>query len=552
MHKFHKVILSFLIFSSFNSFAQVSPDKYVISFTDKNNNQYSVNRPNEFLSQRAIDRRIKQGINIVENDLPITSLYVDSLQKLGLTILNKSKWFNSLTIFSTDSLLLDTIENISFIKSIAKSSSIHKKNTNYNKFFKQKSKVDNNSLNTRVVNSKYGYATNQITMLNGHVLHNNGNQGQGMQIAVIDAGFFHVNSLPAFESLFINNQILGTKDFVDGGNSVYEDHYHGMAVLSILAGNIPYTYIGTAPSAQYWLLRSEDASSESLIEEENWASAAEFADSVGADIISCSLGYSVFDDVSQNHTYADMDGKTTRISRAASIAASKGILVVNSAGNEGNKSWKYITAPSDADSILCIGAVNEDSVYASFSSVGPTYDGRIKPNIVAQGENTVFQAGDGNFYQGNGTSFSTPIIAGLAACLWQAHPTVNNMQIFNAIVQSSNQYHNPDNITGFGIPDFEKANLFLDYTDSKKENIISVYPNPFIDVLNFDFYSVDNNNIEIELYNILGQKILFNKHNLTFTSYNKIQINFSELDNGIYFLRVSSKGKFYTKKVIKQ
>ncbi|MCK5823410.1 MAG: S8 family serine peptidase [Bacteroidales bacterium] len=552
MNKFYKIVFPIIFLCNINIYAQVSPNKYVISFTDKNNNQYSVNQPNEFLSQRAIERRIKQDIDIVENDLPITSAYVDSLQKLGLTILNKSKWFNSLTIFSTDSLLLDTIENISFIKNLKKSSSIHKKNYDYNKFFCKRKKVDYSSLNNKIGVSKYGYSENQIKMLNGHVLHNNGNQGQGMQIAVIDAGFYHVNSLPAFDSLLLNNQILGTKDFVDGGSSVYEDHSHGMSVLSILAGNVPYIFIGTAPKAKYWLLRSEDASTESLIEEENWASAAEFADSVGADVISCSLGYSVFDDAAQNHTYADMDGKTTRISRAANIATSKGILVVNSAGNEGNKLWKYLTAPSDADSVLCVGAVDKNGDYASFSSTGPTYDGRIKPNIVSQGKNTVFQAGDGLFYEGNGTSFSTPIIAGLAACLWQAHPTVNNMEIFNAIVQSSNQYHNPDNITGFGIPDFGKANLFLDYNDSGKENIISVYPNPFIDVLNFDFYSIDNDNIEIELYNILGQKISFNKHNLAFTSYNKIQINFNSLENGIYFLRVASKDKFYTKKVIKQ
>ncbi|MBE9469379.1 MAG: S8 family serine peptidase [Bacteroidetes bacterium] len=551
-NKFHKIVLIIIFLCNINLYAQVSPNKYVISFTDKNNNQYSVNNPNEFLSQRAIDRRIKQDINIVENDLPITSAYVDSLKNLGLTILNKSKWFNSLTIFSEDSLLLDTIENISFIKNLTKSASIHKKNSNYHKFFNQVSKVEYNSIDKKIGILDYGLSTNQIEMLNGQILHNQGYQGQKMQIAVIDAGFYHVNSLPAFDSLRINNQILGTKDFVQGDNSVYEDHSHGMSVLSILAGNIPYTFIGTAPQAKYWLLRSEDASSESLIEEENWASAAEFADSVGADVISSSLGYSTFDDASQSHTYADMDGKTTRISRAANIAASKGILVVNSAGNEGNKPWKYISAPSDADSVLCIGAVNEKGEYASFSSIGPTYDGRTKPNIVSQGENTVYQGTNGEFYEGNGTSFSTPIIAGLAACLWQAHPKANNMQIFNAIVQSSNHYNNPYNITGYGIPNFDNANLLLDYQDSGNENIISVYPNPFKDVLNFDFYSTDNNNIEIELYNILGQKISFDKHNLAFTNYNKIQINFSGLENGIYFLRVASKDKFFTKKVIKQ
>ena len=277
-----------------------------------------------------------------------------------------------------------------------------------------------------------------------------------MQIAVIDAGFINADILPAFDSLWINNQILGQRDFVDGDNWVLDAHTHGMVILSILGANLPNELMGSAPKANYWLLRSEDAGSEYRIEEENWVSAAEFADSAGVDVINTSLGYSTFDDTLQNYNYKDMDGRTTRISRGAVKAASKGILVVVSAGNERNKLWKYITAPADADSILAVGAVDEFGTLASFSSVGPSSDGRIKPDVAAQGVGTVAQ-GLGGLIGCNGTSCSSPVIAGLAACLWQANKQMSNVEIIEMIKQSSSQYQNPDTLTGYGLPNFANA-----------------------------------------------------------------------------------------------
>ncbi len=300
-------------------------------------------------------------------------------------------------------------------------------------------------------------------MLNGIALHDMGYDGTGMTIAVLDAGFLHADTLRVFDSLWMNGQILGTKDFVSPQSpDIFGAHYHGAMVLSTMGGNWPGKMVGTAPHAHYWLLRSEDGGSEYLIEELNWVSAAEFADSVGADVINSSLGYTTFDNPSQNHTYADMDGNTTPITIGADMAVSKGMIVVNSAGNDGGSSWQYIDAPADGDSVFSIGAVTASGNYASFSSTGPTYDGRIKPNVVAQGSgSTIINPYNGLVSTGSGTSFSSPITAGMVACLWSAHPNKRTTQIMDAIQQSGSLAGNPNNQLGWGIPDYLAAHNLL-------------------------------------------------------------------------------------------
>ena len=259
-------------------------------------------------------------------------------------------------------------------------------------------------------------------MLKGDILHNRDLKGKGKLIAILDAGFSRVDEMIAFEELFAENRILGTKDFVQRNNNVFDEHTHGMMVLSTMGAENKGQIIGTSPEASFWLLRTEDVDSENLIEEYNWLCAAEFADSVGADIINSSLGYTTFDDAGQNHTYTDMDGRTAPVSIAATIAAQKGMIVVNSAGNSGSGSWHFIGAPADADSILSVGAVDENADFAWFSSYGPSFDGRVKPTVVAQGRNTIVATSNNGTLTGNGTSFSSPIVAGLSACLWEAHP----------------------------------------------------------------------------------------------------------------------------------
>jgi len=468
MKIFATFISAFLL--SFITMAQVAPDKYWIKFTDKNNSPYSIENPEAFLTQKSIDRRIAQGISIEANDLPVNPSYITAVVNTGATLLNVSKWYNSVTIFTDDPTVIIAINALSFVLSTNKVSSgisasgkISEKPFFENESEKEIAESDLIKRNSSGQGYDYGQAYNQINMLNGIALHDIGFYGKGMIIAVLDAGFLNADILSAFDSLWINNQILGYRDFVDPINpNIFGSHSHGTSVLSTMGANLPAQMVGTAPQANYWLLRSEDAPTEYLIEELNWVSAAEFADSVGVDIINSSLGYTTFDDPSQNHTYQDMDGNTTPITNGGDLAASKGILVVNSAGNSGNSSWQYIGAPADGDSVFSIGAVTSSGSYASFSSTGPTYDGRVKPNVVAQGSgSTIISANSGNVTSGSGTSFSSPITAGMIACLWQAHPDKKNTEIMEAIQQSASQANSPDMLLGYGIPDYFAAHSLL-------------------------------------------------------------------------------------------
>ncbi len=523
--------------------AQVAPGKYFIKFTDKEHNKYSLSEPGDFLSERALERRKKFSIPIELNDLPVTDIYLDSLHNLGLKILNTSKWFNGAVVQTSDSILIDTLNKVSFIQSTKKTGRQLVPLTN------EEYKDDYNFAET------YGASWWQIGMLNGHYLHEAGYRGEDMHIAVLDAGFFRVDSLPAFDSLWQNKRIGGYKNFVNDHLGIFNSNYHGMKVLSIMAGNIPGVYVGTAPRATYWLARSENFSSEYTIEEDYWVSAAEFADSAGVDIINSSLGYSTFDDSSQNYSYQDLDGNTAKISIAADIAASKGILVVTSAGNEGNKKWKYITAPADADSVLTVGAVDSSGNYASFSSVGPTSDRRIKPNVAALGYGTIIQYVNEAFGPGSGTSFSSPVIAGLAACLWQAHPGKTNMEIIKAIEASSSQYKNPDSLLGYGIPDFRIADLILkkDNFPSDTLKLANIYPNPFTDQVEIEIPRSSNQNVKIEIYDSIGRKIHHGNVNTGEAYVNWIQINeLGLLAEGLYVFKITMDKGTSEKKMIKQ
>ncbi len=532
--------------------AQTAPDKYWIHFTDKANTPYSISQPDSFLSAKSIQRRINQNIPIVENDLPVDPVYIDSLEALGLDILTRSKWMNAVTVHADSIQMIFQAMNFYFVDSYQK---VLRLKTNMADIVDLTKDVNSLSLTSSVSSLDYGYSANQIEMLNCHILHNEGYTGQGMVIAILDAGFRNVDTLPAFDSLWANGQILGMHDFVSGGDSVFEDHTHGMMVLSCMGGNSPGELMGTAPGASYWLLRSEDVYSEYVIEEDNWVAAAEFADSVGADVLNTSLGYTEFDDPSQNHTYADMDGNTTRISNATDIAASKGMLVVNSAGNSGSNSWFYIGAPADADSVLAVGAVDENGNYVSFSSKGPSYDGRVKPNVAAKGQSCAVEGTNGAVTFGSGTSFASPIMAGAAACLWQAHPDLSNMQIFEAIEMSGSQASNPDSLMGYGIPNLAQAHLVLhniEYSEFNEEAFFRVSPNPFTDFFKLEMYSIDSQNVSVEMFDIMGRKVFSNSFNVNYPRYDSVTIdNLSYLPTGIYVVKITTINRSYQVKVIK-
>ena len=445
-----KTMLSLLIclWMSVQLWGQIAPNKYFIAFTDKNSSPYSVSRPGEFLTQRAVGRREKQGIAIVENDIPVNQHYVDAIKKFNVGILTRSKWFNGVTVLCPDPAIIDSILLLPFVKRIEKDVFFNNV-TNYisnNKFISEEvshepfmqdviPQVTVNNVNQAF---NYGASFRQIHMLRGDSLHKMGYRGEGMVIAILDAGFYHADNLRAFDSLITNNQILGTKDFVYPGNNVYNEYEHGMEVLSCMGANLPGELIGTAPKASYWLLRSEDYYSENLIEEYNWVAAAEFADSAGADIINSSLGYTHFDNVAVSHTCNDMDGNTTPVTKGANMACGKGMIVVNSAGNYGGSAWKCLSAPADGYGALAVAAVDSNGIRASFSSTGEAAH-RIKPNVAAMGQAVVVSSTIGTITHSSGTSFSCPIIAGLAACLWQAAPGWSNNSILRAIELSGSQ-----------------------------------------------------------------------------------------------------------------
>lgn len=459
MKNISSLFITAFMFFAITGFSQriVSPDHYCIYFTDKNDTPYSITKPEAFLSQKSIDRRERYNIEITSQDFPVNPNYVQQISDLGFEIVNVSKWLNCAIVYTENESLLAELENLPFVKKDSKKRKRRK--LQHEQQAPMEIKVEKNKEKFKDV-YKYGKGKNQIKMLNGHDLHNRGYSGEGMTIAVVDAGFYHVNVLPAFDSLWANKQILGWYDFVDGDTDVWEEDSHGMMVLSIIGANMPGEFVGTAPKADFWLLRSENTNSEYVIEEYNWVCAAEFADSVGVDIIHSSLGYFHFDD-DQDYTYKDMDGNTAISTIGSDIAASKGMLINTSAGNSGWSKNKHISVPADADSCLAIGACWRGKVYVGFSSKGPTYDNRIKPNVSAKGAFTTIQTTDGGLGKSFGTSLSGPVVAGLVACLWQAYPELNNMEIIDAVQKTANKYSKPDEKVGYGIPDFREAFLLL-------------------------------------------------------------------------------------------
>ena len=549
---FLRILLVLILVSS--CFVDAGASKYFISFSDKNNTPYSVSTPSDFLSAKAISRRITQNIPVLQNDLPVDPAYILAVQNTGAVVLNRSKWYNGI-IIDCDSATLQAVTALPFVNSSTAVNRIGRSSGKIDKFKTNSVPYNSSGSLARTQSFDYGGSFNQIHLMNGEYLHDAGFKGEGMTIAILDAGFYSVDQLSPFDSIRAGGQILGTWDFVANDASVYEDNSHGMSVLSCIAGNVPGQLIGTAPHSDFWLLRSEDAPTENIIEEYNWVSAAEFADSAGADLISSSLGYSTFDDSTMSHTYADMNGNTCPASIGADIAASKGILVLVSAGNLGNSAWHYISAPSDADSVLSVGSVDSAGYKSGFSSLGPSSDGNVKPNVAAKGSQTTIANTDGSIGQGSGTSFSCPVLAGSAACLWQAHPGKTNMEVLHAIEQSANYFNTPGDSLGYGIPNFIVADLLLGGTIldlSSEDNLLSVFPNPFSQDFEISFYSSTNQTIHLSLIDEIGQEVGASDVEINGGKISNISFpSLSGVHAGIYFVRVISKSKSYLRKIVK-
>jgi serine protease AprX len=476
---------------------QAQFSRYIIQLKDKNGTPFSFSNPGAYLSQKAIERRSRYTIPIDSTDLPLTPRYLDSIRAVpNVTVYNVSKWLNQVLIQTNDPNALVKINSFPFVKKsdpIAVRTAIGNLPPTEDKFIAESIQpIDPNNLvtgrNTTADFYSYGNAYRQVHIHEGEFLHNKGYRGDGMTIAVMDAGFFQYNTNPLLDSARLGGQLLGTWDFVARELSVTEDNAHGMQVLSVMAANKTGAFVGTSPKAKFWLFRTEDVGSEYPVEEQHWAAAAELADSLGVDMITSSLGYTSFDHAPFNYSHAQRNGNTAISTRAADFAAKKGILVTVSAGNSGNAGGeaKFISCPSDADSVMSIAACDVNGNIAAFSSWGPNGAGKTKPNITSVGQGTVISSTSGTPIFGNGTSFSNPNITGLIACLWQAFPEFSNMEIINAVQKSAHKANAPDDRFGFGIPNFKKA---FDYLTEQRaiKNIgkilgddwLKVFPVPF-------------------------------------------------------------------------
>src|SRR5215203_480032 len=434
--------------------------RYIVKLKNKGGNPFSLSTPTSYLSPRALDRRTRYSIGVDSTDLPVTPSYVTQIRNVPLvTVLNISKWHNSVTIQTSDPNAITTINGLPFVQSVGAIAS-RTQNSTTGKLITADQPYIPSQRGTDMTGDFFNYGAGSLAEINlhkGQFLHNIGLRGQGMLIAVLDGGFFNYNTLDAMDSIILNNQVFDTWDFYAGNATVSDDHPHGMQCLSIIAANIPGQFIGKAPKANFMLYRTEDATTEYPIEEFNMVCGMERADSAGADVISASLGYSEFDDASFDHTYTQMNGNATIAAIGADLAAKKGILFLNAAGNEGGAAWHYIITPADGDSVLAIGAVNTSGAVGSFSSFGPSSDGQIKPDVASVGVNTIVQSTNNTVTTGSGTSFACPNMAGLASILWQGFPEVNNMRIVRALREAGSIAASPNDRIGYGIPDLKAA-----------------------------------------------------------------------------------------------
>jgi hypothetical protein len=558
MKFFLHAIVFFLLLSFSNSAIAQShfPGMFLISFTDKNQSPYSTSAPNQFLSSRAIVRRAQAHIDIVEQDLPPNPQYIDSLRFYGAEISFSSKWLNAVLVRMDDSLKMVDLLKISFVDSMQYLSPVKNSKKRRRKSSVRLASSESFAHYEHCDYMNYGESEDQLMLIGLPQLHRN-YLGEGIQIAVLDNGFKGMNNMSVFETLFDSGQILGTKDIVNPNSNVFAAGSHGTYVMTTMAAFEPGVLVGSAPAASYWLIHTEDNTFEYPIEEFNWAVGAEFADSVGVDIITSSLIYSLFDEASLNHTHNQLDGKTAMISRAAQVATEKGIMVFNSAGNDALKPWHTIAFPADAKDIVTVGAVDIKGNYALFSSVGISNDTMIKPNVVAVGRGVKSMSpSSGKIVLINGTSFSNPTIAGASAVLMQANPQASIADLKKVIQESASQALSPDSILGFGIPNFYLAHILLnkdDIDDFQLKDGFTVMPNPFLNDFHVMYNLSSSQAVSMQVYDVSG-KLIFEKKNLPEAEgLNLYKVDDVEvLSQGLFVFVLQIGDKKYSKKVVKK
>ena len=502
------------------------------------------------MSERALQRRSNLNIAIDEYDLPVNPQYLQAVADCGAELLNPSKWLNGVTVHVTDPAVIEAVNALEFVEVVRNCPNDPKAQELKERWMANEMKAVED---LRGIRGYYGGGTTQVTQINCTALHDSGYQGEDVIIAVLDGGFIGAQNHPAFDNMREEGRLLGVRDFVYGSTSVYSQSSHGTSCLSTMAAFVPNTFVGTAPKASYYLLHTEDGNSENIVEEYNWVSGAEYADSLGVDVCSTSLGYIDFDMSQWDHPQSHFDGHTAPMTIGAEIAVSRGIICLNSAGNEGEPwgggSQCTLGIPADAEHVLTIGAVDRDGRRAYFSSVGPTYDGRIKPDVMAMGQGTFVADGYGDYYNGDGTSFSNPVMAGAVACLRQARPYVSVQEICDAVRQCSNRADRPDNRYGYGIPDFSQALELLsveESTGNTPEHIVSVYPNPS----NGEVHVMLNclHKAELTVYDMMGHKLY--AYSFNGLNHTTLERYLNTLSEGVYFINAVSESGSETLKFV--
>ncbi|EDM43475.1 putative exported serine protease, subtilase family protein [unidentified eubacterium SCB49] len=516
----------------------------LVFFEDKAGVEAALENPLTILTQDALDRKDMHGVAIDERDVPVNENYIALLKaEPGITVYSKSKWMNAAYVRGSQTNIENLVDNnyVSEVEFMNKSLNLSPifPSGGVDKF------EEENGLPKVIYN--YGDATNQTEMIGIDFVHEQDFTGEGMVVAFMDNGYPNVFTNPAFSHVVDENRFLGTYDFPLRQTNADGTGTHGANTLSNAAAIIENEFVGTAPDASYYLFVTE-YTSENPVEEAWWVEALERADSLGVDVVNTSLGYQDYDDSSYTHSYSDLDGQTTIAARGANHAFDKGMLLVTSAGNDGN-GFGTVATPADAPGVLSIGAVDSNGNYTSFSSRGPTVDGRVKPDVMAQGESAAVVDINGNVTTSSGTSFSGPIMAGAVASLWQSRPVTTNGELMQIIRESAHLYNNPTDEMGYGIPNFETAYLSLQalsVEDELLENNFAIYPNPLKDRMNISFPS-QVNQATLTLYNILGSKVMEQQISI---SNNSIEV--SNLKSGVYLASISADGKTNSFKVIKE
>ncbi|MEM7107091.1 MAG: S8 family peptidase [Bacteroidota bacterium] len=514
-------------------YAQVN--RYAVFFSDKDGTPYSIDEPETFLSSRSVERRLRQGIAIQENDLPVNPEYVAGLTTAGVDVFYTSKWFNLAIIQSqneTTTTLLD-LPYVSEIRLIATDERLVASGRKKSSWLsRSKSKTTDSQLNQLGVNN----------------LHNEGFFGAGILVAIFDSGFNGVNTASPFSAIIDQERLQDSFNFVLNTADVFDLDDHGTEVLSVIGAEVEEDFTGAAPKSSFALYLTEDESSEFPIEEFNWLLAAERADSTGVDIINSSLGYNTFHSPFDDYSIEDMDGNTTVVSRAADLAASKGILVVTSAGNEGNDNdWGIVTAPADADSVLSVGSVNALGVISFSSSNGPTADGQIKPEVMARGVNTSVINALGNLNTASGTSFSAPLIAGMAACIWEARPDLTAQQLRDTIISISDNFDTPNNQYGYGIPRY--GDILITSVEGALRSKIKVFPNPATSNA-ITVSGIKYNRPEFTLIAMNGTRSILKS--IQSNEKGNYRVDLGKISSGTYLVEIDLGNRTQTIKVVKK